>query len=253
VFRPHSFLWHYLWLAPPVVLAVIVVVMAKRKLYREYPAFFAYACWQMIFNNVMFVLDHATESVTTFQYQLSSYTHNGVSILLRFAIIYEIFSIVFRPYRALRQWALALFSVGLVVLLLVAVIISHYSPNADYATRFLGAMFILNRAIGIVQCGLLIMLFVFASYFKLSWDSYIYGIAIGLGIFASVQIVVSALVARSQQSQNLNFVIMGTYHVCVVIWALYLLAPEPALRSVPAVPSVDLESWNTEVQRYLRQ
>jgi hypothetical protein len=46
---------------------------------------------------------------------------------------------------------------------------------------------------------------------------------------------------------------MATYHCCVVIWLVYLLAPETAGRPVKKLPANNLEQWNAELQRLLLQ
>jgi hypothetical protein len=46
---------------------------------------------------------------------------------------------------------------------------------------------------------------------------------------------------------------MATYHCCVVIWLVYLLAPEMTARRVKQMPENNLEEWNAELQRLLLQ
>jgi hypothetical protein len=50
-----------------------------------------------------------------------------------------------------------------------------------------------------------------------------------------------------------DFVTMATYHCCVVIWLMYLWAPEAARSTVKEVPENALEQWNAELQRLLLQ
>src|ERR1700760_2624017 len=97
--HPHSFLWHYLWLAPHAFQVVIFVVMIRRRLYREFPVFFAYLLYEAIQGFVLFVLDHLS-SVTASQYWTVNWIGSFGSIALRFGLIWEIFSHVFRPYPA---------------------------------------------------------------------------------------------------------------------------------------------------------
>jgi hypothetical protein len=44
---------------------------------------------------------------------------------------------------------------------------------------------------------------------------------------------------------------MAAYHCCVVIWLVYLLAPEVAAQTVKELPEHNLEEWNTALQRLL--
>lgn len=226
--------------------------MLRRGLHRDYPMFFLYALWQVVFTPLLFVLDHLS-FVSINQYQACSWMDELGSIALRFAVIYEVFTVLFRPYYALKQLATILMSVGLVGLLVAAVVVANYGPSAAYADRIVGSVFLLNRAVAVVQCGLLVVLFALSWYFNLSWRSYIFGIALGFGVFSTTQIVISALMAESEQSASVNFVIMGAYHVCTLIWTVYLLVPERAAVDVRSVPVVDLESWNRELERLLQR
>ena len=45
---PHSFLWHYLWIAPHALQFVIAIIMVRRRKFREYPVFFAYTVFQIV-------------------------------------------------------------------------------------------------------------------------------------------------------------------------------------------------------------
>jgi hypothetical protein len=239
-------------MAPPVFLAAVVLAMLRRGLHRNYPMFFLYALWQVVFTPLLFVLDHLS-SVTIPQYQFFYWVDEVGSILLRFAIIYEVFTVLLRPYRTLKQLFAILMSVGLIGLLLASVLVAAYGPSAAHADWIVGSMFLLDRAVAVVQCGLLVILFVLSSYFHLSWRSYVFGIAIGFAVFSATQIATSALLAEGPQSESMNFVIMSAYHVCALIWAAYLLIPERAATEVKNVPALDLESWNRELERLLQR
>jgi ABC-type transport system involved in multi-copper enzyme maturation permease subunit len=123
--------------------------------------------------------------------------------------------------------------------------------------RAMSGIYVLSRTISLVQCGLLALLFLFSSHFRLSWRSYVLGIAVGLGTFSSVDLATAAIQVWSGPAAGihvlLDFVTMGTYHCSVLIWLFYILAPEPAQATVKQLPDVDLEKWNTELQRLLMQ
>src|SRR5260370_17195251 len=40
--RAHSLFWHYLWVAPNLLLAVLSALMCRRRLHKRFPVFFAY-------------------------------------------------------------------------------------------------------------------------------------------------------------------------------------------------------------------
>lgn len=248
---PHSPIWHYLWIAPHALQLAIVVIMIRRRLVSEFPVFLTYTLFQIVMGGTLFALDHIS-TVSARQYINAQWVDTTGSIVLRFALIYEIFSRIFDPYPALVELGRLLLRWGVVVLLLVAVAVAARAP--DDATPLLSGIHVLNSAVSLMQSGLLVFLFLFSSYFGLSWRSYIYGIAAGLGIFSSVSLATAALRVASgtaAASYSLDFVTMATYHCCVLIWLVYLLAPETARRAVQHLPDNNLEQWNTEMQRLL--
>jgi hypothetical protein len=251
----HSLLWHFLWLASPVVQGIIVWLMIRRRLYREFPMFLLYTAFQVLFSPALFVLDHLS-GVAIQQYWYANWAGNIVNVLLRFAIIYEIFHHIFRSYVALQSLGAFLIRWAVVLLLLAAVLVTIYAPaNAD-DYRILAGLKILNRTVSLVQCGLMLFLFFFSSYFGLSWRSHLFGIGFGLGILASVQLAISTFgvqAGRIEASGIVDLVWFGAYDCCVLLWLSYLLAPEPARRPITGVPAHNLESWNLELQRLLQR
>jgi hypothetical protein len=113
----------------------------------------------------------------------------------------------------------------------------------------------LDRTVTILQCGLLLFLFLLSNYLTLPWRSRVFGIALGLGIYASITLAVSAVRFYSGTSNTLLFdlIVMGAYHACVVVWIYYLAVPE----RVPQIDAKvwanhDLETWNQELERLLQ-
>ena len=250
----HSMLWHYLWLAPRVLQVVILAVMVHRKLYREFPIFFAYTIYEAFLGVLFFVLDHS-ESVSAHQYWQAFWVGFIGSIALRFGLIWEIFSHVLRLYPALWEFGKMVFRWSAMVLVLVAVAVAVYSPAPD-GPQLQTGVYVMDRTISIIQVGLLLFLFLFSSYFGLSWKSYVFGIAAGLGIYASVQLATSSMWMQSGEyspTDAFNFTIMATFHCCVLIWLFYLVSKEPVRRTIGQIPHTDLETWDRELARLLNQ
>jgi hypothetical protein len=246
---PHSFLWHYLWIAPHALQAIIVIVMIRRRLSREFPMFLTYTIFQIAEGGTLFVLDHVP-AVTAYQYWCVYWVGLATSIALRFAVISEVFYNVFDNYPGLKELSRVLFRWATAVLLLVAVVVAVHVP-ADGTYSILSGIHVLDRAVAVMQSGLLLLLVGFSSYFGLSWRSFTYGIAIGLAIFSSVDLATEAVRTGPVAGYVFDFVTMATYHCCVVIWLVYLLVPETSSRMAKEPPEHNLEQWNAELQRLL--
>ena len=251
---PHSFWWHYLWVAPHLLQLVIAVMLIRRRLFSEFPMFLAYTLFESVQGASLLVLDHSS-AISATQYWNTHWVGMLITIVLRFAVIHEIFAHVFRPYPALIELSRLLLRWMTAALVLVAVAVTATTPAPKDTPYLLSGIHVLDRAVGLVQSGLVVSLFLLCAYFRLYWRSYAYGIAMGLGVFASVDLGTAAfrlwIGITTAGAYRLDFVTMATYHCCVLIWLVYLLAPETARQTVLELPDNNLEQWNAEMQRLL--
>lgn len=251
---PHSPLWHYLWVAPHVLQVLVVIAMLRRRLVHQFPLFLAYTVFEILTNICLFTLDHATSVAPRTYWTMHAIFKVG-SIALRFGVIYEIFSNVFDQYPALIQLCRMLLRWCAALLVLVAALVTAYAPTSDVPPIFSGIR-LADLGISVVQTGLLLFLFMFSSYFRIAWRSYVCGIAAGVGIFSFVTVATAAIdmgTGVAPASYVLDFVTMIAYHCSVLVWLAYLLLPESQGRAAAALPNHDLEEWNQELQRLLLQ
>ena len=244
-----------MWVAPHLLQLVVVYAMVRRKLTGIFPLFLAYTVFELIEFTFVFSYNlHAFISLESY-FRLFS-IGMGVSTILRFGILLEITSHLFRKYSFLETVGKPVFRWIAVVLLLIGLGLAVNSKglNSDHSLYLL---FVLQRATLIMQTGLLVSLFVFSRYFNLSWRQQIFGIALGLGVYATVDLVFAAI--RSQgwlkYTQAMDLVSMSAYHCSVLIWMFYLLAPErivePSTEGVPQHHEV--EAWSQELERLLHK
>jgi hypothetical protein len=245
--------YYYFWVAPHILQAALAVLMVRRGLHRQFPVFFAYTVFEAVEFAGLFMIGQRVGFVGLYfpAYSLGTITDSA----LRFGLIYEIFRHLFRNYRALRHLAGVGARWSSIVLLLGAVALAAASQTTA-TDRVLAGLFLLSRSVSTLQCGLLLCLLLFSSYFRLSWRNPVFGIALGLGVFASVDLTASAF--RTQfmllGRQFVDFLAMGTYHVCVLLWMFYLLAPERSPQyTLESIPEHNLDTWNQELQRLLRR
>jgi len=251
--------WHkalslFLWITPHILLGVLAVVLCKRRLYREFPCLFAYVLYEIAEFILMFTL-YSMPSVTGEQYTHAYYATLTLSIALRFGVIDEVSKELFRESQFLRVSARRALQ-GVTGLLLVMGLLLAVCAPGDSSARFIAGASVVNRGVALVQCGLLLSLLVFSRFLGLSWRRSAFGIALGLGVLTSVDLAYSALRAEftsAAAAEYLNLLRTGTYLACVSIWIGYLLAPEPESASPTVVADDEVETWNTELQRLLRQ
>jgi len=251
--NPHSFLWHYLWLAPHALQIVIAAIMFRRRLFRKFPFFFAYTIFQIIEEGTLFILDHDSR-VTPTQYWYANWAGLLIAITLRLGVIREIYSSAFRDNPGFKQLSRILFRVAATALIFIAIVIVTRAPD-DGTIPLLAGFPKVELAASVVQGGLVLLLLAFSSYAGLAWRGFGHGIAAGLGIYSSVQLATQTMRVWTGPVGGYAFdlITMATYHCCVVIWLVYLSAPEMTGRRVKQLPENNLEEWNAELQRLLLQ
>jgi hypothetical protein len=247
-------LGYYLWIAPKVLLIVLLCFMIRRGLQRQFPMFCSYAALQVVQSAILFLISRSHFGFGPEYHRAYSMTV-AISAALRFAVIYELFRDFFRSYPLLIRPGRILLQGGTIVLLLAALGLAVLAPG-NGVDLLLNATSVLDRTVSILQCGLLITLLLFSRYFSLSWRSPAMGIALGLGTFASVSLAASSIRLHLGVFGNreLNLFTMATYHLCVLIWMFYLLRPEQATSYVlNPLPKHDLDVWNNELQRLVQR
>jgi len=248
------FLFYYLWIAPHVLQIAIVVIMVRRKLVREFPIFFVYTCFQVLQCAVLYPM-HVMDYFTGEQYVPTWLAEEYISAGLRFAVIHEIFHSVFRSYAGFQQLGIKLFRWLTALLMIAAVYLVAYSSGTNL-DRVTFTISVLNRGVNIMQCGLLVVLLLLAHYLRFPRNTYAFSIALGLGLYASVMLAMTAVRAHYgafyERELMINIENVG-YHCSVLLWLVALVLPEPVAQSVKSPPAPEIEHWNAALERLLQQ
>ncbi len=247
-------IWYYLWIAPHLLLIGIAGIMFRRHLIRLFPWFFAYTCYEVLEFVVLFTL-----SKGKFGHDLYFSVYSAtkvVSTILRFAIILEILRQLTSSYVVLARVLKPFFRwIGLTLIIASLGLAVYAGGNRSDHFWFVANM--VDRTVLILQTGLLLSLFLFSRYLTLSWRNSMFGIALGFGVYATVELIIAAISSQAGYWHRdlLNYLIMATYHCSTLIWAVYLLRQEPVrsddFRTGPMHREV--EAWNEELDRLLHQ
>jgi hypothetical protein len=253
--QAHSLLWHYLWAAPNLFLLVFAGLLWRRGFQKQFPIFLIFAFATALEQLTLYVADILPSVDPTTWWQMF-WAGLLMEALLKFALIGEIFGLVFGLYSSVAKLGKLLISGAGVVLVLLAAAVAAYTPKDNIHWIVAGAH-VLEQTIYIVECGLILFLFALVAYFKLTFSRSSFGIALGLGISACVHLATWALMANGNFSDqyriSLVFLNMTTYHVCVLIWFYYILGPQKSTTNSPVIlPEHNLELWNRELERLLQ-
>ncbi|MFZ0276782.1 MAG: hypothetical protein WA254_07245 [Candidatus Sulfotelmatobacter sp.] len=254
--QAHSYLWHYLWIAPNLLLLLLAVLMWRRRLHKQFPVFLVFAIVAASVQLTLYVAD-IVPSVGWETWWRFFWAGSLVEALVKFVLIGEIFGCVFGQYPSVSRLGKRVISAVGVVLVMIATIAAAYTPIDNPHHAVISRAHILDQTIYMVECGVLLSIFLFASHFRLRWGHRTFGIALGLGISACVHLAdwaVTSSGALFNRRDLLDFLNMATYHVCVLIWFYYLLGPDKAPRPpVGRLPEHNLEVLNHELERLIHQ
>jgi len=207
-----------LWIAHPVLELFLIGAMLWRKLHRTFPVFFAYVVFQVLNFLVLFpVYKFGSTTAYFYAYWISM----AISLAIGFKVIHEIFLDVFRPYHTLKDLGTVLFKWAALVMLLVAVVVTASSQGAP-DSPLVQAVIIGQRCVRVMQCGLILFLLVFSRYLGVSWRQHSFGIALGLGGFATVDLVGMALFSGGQiRPHTVSLINTTAYSLAIFTWIGY--------------------------------
>lgn len=251
----HSLLWHYLWVAPNLLLPVLAVLLWRFGTARRFPAFFAFAVLSSVGQLAVYAADVLPSvSATTFwRVDWGDLLLEGV---LKIALVGEIFALLFGSYTSLARMGKTLIRGVGIVLVFAAALAAAYAPRNGFFGVVSGA-FLLQQTTYLIECGILVFIFLFSAYFHFSWPRQVFGVALGLSVSACVHLATWAMIENGGLLHStrviLDFVNMATYHLCVLIWFYYLLVPHKVVaKSAVPLPENNLDVWNRELERLVR-
>ncbi len=178
----------------------------------------------------------------------------AADVVIKFGVICELFSHVFRAYEGIRKLGFALLRWASVILLFIAVIVAASTQGSD-SDRFLAGFFAMQRSVEIVQGGLLFLLFVLSSSLGLHWKHETLGIALGFGVITSVNLATFTLRAQlGTASDDILSLIANVGYDCAVLILLgTLYARKPVHQFSQHVPRWNVEAWNHALEGLLRR
>jgi hypothetical protein len=227
----------YLWCVQPILQSAVAVFLWRRKLHKQFPVFFVFLLAQVVNFAVLFPVWRTGNDTNYFWL---FWLGEAVNAVLGFKVIHEIFLDVFRPYHTLKDLGTLLFKWAGVVMLLVSVVVA-FSNSLD-RSPLVHALTTLQRSVRVVQLGLILFLLLFSRFLGVSRKQISFGISLGFGLFAGVELLLMALSSGGLVThKNLNLINMLTYIGAIFVWLGYSLSPESV--RVPAVNRLQTQRW----------
>jgi hypothetical protein len=217
-------LYYALWIAHPLLEMGIAAVMLRRGLHRKFKFFFAYILTQLVtFAAVFPAMWHSSYFLFYLYWGCDAF-----SVAFGFAVIHEVFVDVFRAFHTLRDLGTVLFKWAGLVMLLVAGVVS-VSTNSSTMPPVLQAILTGQRCVRFIQVGMVLFLLFFSHYVGISRRQHSFGIALGFGLFAVIELaLISSLVGHHLGGPWVHIVNMAAYNSSLLVWLGYVAVKSPA-------------------------
>ncbi len=225
------------WLAGPLLQITLLIFMVRRKYHTAFPRFFSYILYQTLKSACLFV---------AYRYFPASYfgaywTGNAVSVIFTVAVMDEILRSLFKEYGGIQSLGITIFrwSCGLLLLLAVLGALSGSEVGGD---RIVAAVFAFDRSMRLMQVGLFLLLMLLCRLLKNYWRQPEFGIALGFGVFASVELILVSILIRygHGQAAMISLVKSTAYNAVTLVWIGYLKQqPQLVPKLVPATTNAN--------------
>lgn len=232
--------YYALWIAPVAVFVCLAALMLRRKLQKELPLFVAF----VIFQVADFAVGFTAHRISERDYFYAYWTLAALGTAISFGVLYEVFTGVFRPYAGLREFGGVLFRWAALVLALAAVLLAADSRPMRGSTRVFATIMNVMRSLELMQCGLVLLMLLCSSYLGITLRHRIFGIALGFGFIAAVDLILVAVLSNfgPQAKTFVQISKMVVYNLSALLWMGYVYAGEVERR--PEKQLIYAERWN---------
>jgi hypothetical protein len=245
--------WRWIFIVVAIVAAVVQAstlrIIKSRKLSSQFPVFFRYTAFCVVMYLVELVPSVVACKSHVYFYIFWALT--GITMVLEFAVMYELLVNALKPYSALIDLGKLLFRWAAVFLVLAALLTAFATADST-SYKVVAAVNLLQRSIRLMQCGLLLLFFGFERRLGLSWRTHSMSIALGLGVYAAVDLIFSYLSVRMPLWDNTVGLLSNlVYLSAATFWAYSLAKTEPARKNVLDSPSrLIFQRWNEALVSY---
>jgi len=236
-----------IWGSAPLLQLICVYLLYRRKLLKQFTFFASYLLFLTLLNAIRF-LCYREFGLSSWTYYSVYWVGTALANLAAIAVLYEVFCAAFRPFAGLQDLAKIVFKWAAGSILFTGVVVFLSTPGSSGAPHHWLASSVQDyeRIVGVMECTLMIFLFIGSQHLGLSMRNRVFGFALGFGFDAFWRLVVYSALMNSHISKVSfwsQLLPMG-YYASLLVWVGYLLKPEPAAESVHIPITSPLLRWN---------
>lgn len=222
-------------------------ILHRSKLRSEFPVFYRYSAFCAA-GTLITIVPYLFFCP---QYFYIYWVLTPITMLLEFGVLYELLVNALKPYSALIDLGKMLFRWA-AVFLIMAALLTAFATTGSGNNKLVAATQLLERTVRLMQCGLLLLFLGLEKRLGLSWRTHSMSIALGLGVYAAVDLSATYMLTRMPAlSSAFQMLANLVYLVAVSLWAYSLAKPEPARSNVLDSPSrLIFQRWNEALNSY---
>ena len=237
VWRAMNWLTYLSWGAGPALEIVLLACIIHRRLHSVFPRFFSYITFQILKSGALFLTYRLFEQ----EYFDAYWTGNAISVILAVLVMDEILQHVFKEHGGAKNPGVVIFrwACGLLLLLAIVTAVTGQEGNAD---RVVAVVLTFDRSIRVVQCGLFCLLLILCRLLKNCWRQQVFGIALGFGVFASIELTLVSIAMRYGGSigPTISLVKSAAYNAVTIVWIGYLRQHSQSIPAVEVAPHLEV-------------
>jgi hypothetical protein len=223
------------WLLGPVLQITLLIFMIRRKLQVVFPQFFSYIVLQIVKSGILFLI---------YRYHHENYfdaywSGNAISVLLAVTVMDEMLHNLLKQYGGIQSLASIIFRWACGLLLLLSVV-NAFSSQQTSADRVVSAVLAFDRSVRVMQCGLFFLLMILCRFLRNCWRQHVFGIALGFGIFASIELMLVSIVLHFGDGPVaiLSLVKSAAYNGVTLLWIMYLRRQSEPIFEIDVAPQL---------------
>jgi hypothetical protein len=162
-------------------------------------------------------------------------------VLLAVAVMDEMLHNLFKQYGGIQNLGSIIFRWACGLLLLLS-IVNAFSTQAANADRVVAAVLAFDRNVRVMQCGLFLLLMLLCRFLRHCWRQHVFGIALGFGVFASIELILVSIVMRYGDAPVaiVSLVKSAAYNAVTLLWIAYLRQQSQSIPEIEVAPEVNM-------------
>ena len=231
--------------------AGILVLMARKRLLREFhflAALLAVGCFEDVISIPILFFRKDLGVSKVLGYEIYFYSHWVISFVeyaLLLLVIYSVFRQAMKPLEGLHRAGKIVFRwvAGVSIALSVALALGPHTAGS-YTMATLSSQ--MQQGISVLTLCLLLFVCFSTRYLGLTYRSHIFGVSLGLGIFATVMLVESAWTVAGAPTVYSPVFVFSTLGSCAALltWGTYFALPQPERKMILLPTTSPFFLWN---------